>query len=47
MEVRFTWRPSGWFQIGWSAEFLAGEAQYFETLCVAGPKHLPIRYDLT
>ena len=21
MEVPFTWKPTGWFQIGWSAEF--------------------------
>lgn len=23
MQVPFTWRPTGWFQIGWSAEFVA------------------------
>jgi len=25
MEVPFTWRPTGWFQIGWSADFPLGE----------------------
>ena len=27
MEVPYTWRPTGWFQIGWSAEFPLGEAR--------------------
>ena len=27
MEVPFTWRPTGWFQIGWSAEFPIGEVR--------------------
>ena len=25
MQVPFTWRPTGWFQIGWSPDFPAGE----------------------
>ncbi|MEZ5167347.1 MAG: Rieske 2Fe-2S domain-containing protein [Acidimicrobiales bacterium] len=24
MKVPFTWRPTGWYQIGWSADFPAG-----------------------
>ena len=27
MEVPFTWKPTGWFQIGWSAEFETGEVR--------------------
>ena len=27
MEVPFTWKPTGWFQIGWSAEFATGEVR--------------------
>jgi 3-ketosteroid 9alpha-monooxygenase subunit A len=27
MEVPFTWKPTGWFQIGWSAEFPTGEVR--------------------
>src|SRR5262245_60716511 len=27
MDVPFTWRPTGWFQVGWSAEFPVGDAR--------------------
>ena len=27
MDVPFTWRPTGWYQIGWSTEFAVGEAR--------------------
>jgi 3-ketosteroid 9alpha-monooxygenase subunit A len=27
MKVPFTWKPTGWFMIGWSAEFPAGEVR--------------------
>ncbi len=27
MKVPFTWRPTGWYQVGWSADFPAGEAR--------------------
>ncbi|MDF2585602.1 MAG: Rieske (2Fe-2S) domain protein, partial [Mycobacterium sp.] len=27
MEVPFTWKVTGWFMIGWSAEFVAGETR--------------------
>ena len=27
MEVPFTWKVTGWFVIGWSAEFVAGETK--------------------
>jgi 3-ketosteroid 9alpha-monooxygenase subunit A len=27
MEVPFTWKPTGWYQIGWSPEFRAGEVR--------------------
>ncbi|HVA06811.1 MAG TPA: Rieske (2Fe-2S) protein, partial [Acidimicrobiales bacterium] len=27
MEVPFSWTPTGWFMIGWSAEFPAGEVR--------------------
>ncbi len=32
MKVPFTWKPTGWFMVGWSAEFPVGEVrplQYF------------------
>lgn len=32
MKVPFKWKPTGWFMIGWSAEFPLGEVralQYF------------------
>ena len=38
MKVPFSWKPTGWFMIGWSAEFPAGEArplQYFGEELVA------------
>ena len=25
MEVPYTWRPTGWYQIGWSADFPDGQ----------------------
>jgi 3-ketosteroid 9alpha-monooxygenase subunit A len=27
VDVPFSWRPTGWFQVGWSAEFPAGEVR--------------------
>lgn len=38
MEVPFTWRPTGWFQVGWSVDFPAGRAvplRYFGEELVA------------
>ena len=38
MEVPYTWKPTGWFQIGWSADFPAGEVRplrYFDEDLVA------------
>jgi 3-ketosteroid 9alpha-monooxygenase subunit A len=38
VKVPFSWKPTGWFMIGWSAEFPAGEArplQYFGEELVA------------
>ena len=32
MKIPFTWKPTGWFMIGWSAEFPVDEMrplQYF------------------
>src|SRR5215207_11335410 len=27
MQVPFTWKPTGWFMVGWSAEFPVGEVR--------------------
>jgi phenylpropionate dioxygenase-like ring-hydroxylating dioxygenase large terminal subunit len=27
VKVPFTWKPTGWFMVGWSAEFLTGQAR--------------------
>ncbi len=27
MKVPFTWKPTGWFMVGWSAEFPVGEVR--------------------
>ena len=40
MKVAFTWKPSGWFMVGWSSEFPAGEVRplhsFGEDLVVGG-----------